>query len=244
MKIKFINILAVLTTLFFASCSVESIDPALAKQINNDTNSNPNAVVADYWPSVVNNNWTYTQNGVDQTPMKIISTEVLSGKTYYTFNNLFGQSASTSANITLKLRKNQGEYYIKALDFPFTSGGFSGQASGFEYLLFKDNVNINETWTTNFTQTFTFNNPSIPSTTSATVIDGTMLEKNTSIVVNGVTFNDVIKFKVIQKVTLQTQVTTTTSYYWYAKGVGCVKSIIQNAGTPDTVSELKAYNLF
>lgn len=242
MKIKFIKILAVITTTFFASCTVESIDPALANQINTG-NIDTNAAVVDYWPSVVNNTWTYNQNGTPQTPMKIISSEVVNGKTYYTFNNLFGQSTSAMANVTLKLRKNQGEYFIKASDFPFTAGGFTGQASGFEYLLFKDFVNVNDTWTTSFTQNFTFNNPSIPSTTSSTVVDGTMLEKNTSIVVNGVTFNNVIKFKVVQKVTLSGQVTTSTSFYWYAKGVGCVKSII-SSGTQDTTSELQTYNLF
>lgn len=41
MKIKFIKILAVITTMFFASCSVESIDPALANQNTNQQSSNP-----------------------------------------------------------------------------------------------------------------------------------------------------------------------------------------------------------
>ncbi|OWP75419.1 hypothetical protein BWK62_12080 [Flavobacterium oreochromis] len=245
MKIKFINILAVLTTLFFASCSVESIDPVLPKQINNDTNSNPNGVVVDYWPSVVNNNWTYTKKGVAQTPMKVMSTEVLRGKTYYTFNNLFGQSASVSAKVTMQLRKNNGDYYLRVPGFTADLGTTgTAQSTEFEYLLFKDYVNLNDTWTSNFTQTFTYSNPVIPSVVTSTVIDGTMLGKDTSIVVNGVTFNNVIKFKVIQKTTVLMQVTTTTTYYWYAKGVGCVKSIIQNTGTSDTVSELQTYNLF
>lgn len=226
----------------FFSCQVEPIDPALAAQANQNANTNNQAV--DYWPTAINNSWNYNQNGTPQTPMKIISTEVTNGFTYFNFDNIFGQSPSTSANVNLKLRKNQGDYFIKIPSFTINyGGGLSAQASEIEYLLFKDYVNVNDTWTSSYIQTFTFNNPVIPATTTNAVINGTMLEKNTSLAVNGVSYNNVIKFQIIQNVTTQGQTNIVTSYYWFAKGVGCIKSITQSSGSSDTIMELVSYTL-
>lgn len=245
MILKITKYFTVLASILFFSCEVEPIDPQLLNQVNTNNPNNPNnPVVADYWPAAINNSWTYNQNGTPQTPMKIISTEVSNGATYYNFDNFFGQTAAISANVNLKLRKNQGSYYMKLPSFTVDyGGGLTAQASEVEYLLFKDFVNVNDTWTSNYSQTFTFNNPIIPTTTTNAIVNGTMLEKNISLTVNNVAYTNVIKFKIVQNVTVQGQVSTVTSNYWFAKGVGCIKVITQSAGSPDTTMELISYTL-
>jgi hypothetical protein len=60
---------------------------------------------------------------------------------------------------------------------------------------------------------------------------GIILEKDASITVNGKVYASVIKMSLKQEVSFQGQTTITESVYWYAKGVGPVKSINTINGT-------------
>ena len=72
-----------LSAVSFVSCesSVEPVDPALNVPPENPGGS----TTGDYWPMAINNQWVFTQSGVQQAPMKIIGTEQYNGKTYYTY---------------------------------------------------------------------------------------------------------------------------------------------------------------
>lgn len=244
MKNSLLKSALLLVSVLFFSCQVEPLDPALASTINNGSNGSSN--VSDYWPAAVDNTWNYNQNSVAQSPSKILSTEVINGATYYNFSNVLGQSSSAAANVSLQLRKNNGDYFIRMPSFTVNyGGGLSAQSTTAEFLMFKDYLDVNQTWTSNYSQTFTYNMPAIPATTTNVVLQGTMLEKNVSLTVSGVSYSNVIKFKVVQTATIQGQATstTTTSNYWFAKNVGCIKAISQSTGTADTTTELTSYVL-
>lgn len=60
---------------------------------------------------------------------------------------------------------------------------------------------------------------------------GTVLEKNATVTLNGNTYDDVIKVRVITKVTIDTQITTTTSEFWFANEVGPIREYTNDSGT-------------
>lgn len=71
----------------FASCSeVEPLDPVLSGQVNSEDDNQSGsgssggnsggASSGDYWPTAINNEWTYNSNGTPST-MKIIATETV-----------------------------------------------------------------------------------------------------------------------------------------------------------------------
>lgn len=244
----------------FTSCDNEPIDPAIDLGNNNGggnngggenngggNNGGGGTSTGDYWPTALNNQWVFKQDGVVQEPMKIASINSINSYTYYTFNQMFGTSnEGTSAGVVSRLRKNSGDYYLKIEDFTFDTGlGITGTLTGYEMLILKDYLNASQTWTGSFTQTATFTG--IPSTTQTTNYTGQILERDASVTVNGTNYTSVIKMKITQSVSIAgvTESNVVTEY-WFAKDIGPIKAVTvstDDMGTETITSELQSYIL-
>ena len=54
---------------------------------------------------------------------------------------------------------------------------------------------------------------------------GVILDKDASVTINDKVYPNVIKMSLRQEVVIEGQTTITESLYWYAKGIGPIKSI-------------------
>lgn len=239
-KITFAIFAFMIASATFISCDNEPIDSTL--DLSNPENPGGGAASGDYWPTAVNNQWTYNQNGVDQEPMKMIGTEVFNNKTYYKFAPLSGTGTEASISATTWLNKNNGVYTLKTGDLDVSVPGMSGMMTGFEYVLLKDNIAVNETWTGTYSQSTTYSG--IPPMTQTTNYTGKILEKDATVVVDGETYTDVIKVHMNQQTSLMgTSFSIVNTEYWYAKNVGVVKTKTFT-GTGSYESILVGYILF
>lgn len=227
------NLLYIVTLIFSSlviSCSgdVEPIDPAI--QIPNPNNGGGNngggdngggTSTGDYWPMAVNNSWTFIKDGENQPPMKIISTESINNSTHYKYENFVGMSTEGQAfEGTIWTKKSNGNYYVRQqATIPGIPGMPSITISPIEIIILKDFLAVNQTWTQNFTQTTTIEG--IPPVQTQVNIVGKILEKDVTVTVNNVSYENVIKVELIQN----TQGQTLTNYYWFAKNIGLIKYI-------------------
>lgn len=236
-KLKLITTaLILICSISFVSCDNEPIDSAIdLTDLNDDGSGNGNGngngnSTGDYWPTALNNQWTYKRDGVLQAPSKMISINAINGNTYYTFDSFMAQSGQATISPTTRVRKNSGDYYYKLDDFNITlGGGLTGVQTGFEMIILKDYLNVGQTWTGNYSQTTTYNNPIIPTISQNVSFVGTILEKDITITVNGETFPNVIKMRLVQDYDYPASSglpdITVTNEYWFAKDVGIVKAI-------------------
>lgn len=215
MKKSFIAsfLLSLLMTISFTGCSTDSTG-----------NENQNSA-GDYWPTSVDNNWVYTQKGVDNS-IKIIETEEVNGVNYYKFDQLqiFGRAVDYSQPLSIK--KNKGDYYIKADERNTTTNGVPYKITGYEFLFFKDYLNVNQTWTGTYNYTTTSYSLSKGFARAEVTYTGEILEKGISLTVNGTVFKDVIKFRFTQIEDGIDDVWPTwdnSTDYWIAKNVGIIK---------------------
>lgn len=235
-KLKNIStFLLLLTTVFFTSCEIEPYEGPMPTSQNNpfpNDGGDGQQSAGDYWPAAINNQWVYSVNGVNQAPLKMVSYDNVGGTNYFTFNS---QSGGGATQVT-RLRKLNGDYYIKSEDVVIApQGGMPGSTSnGTERILLKDYLNVGGSWTHNYVQTTTYTDPSFPVISMNFNIVSTILEKNSTLTVNGQNFTNVIKVSVVQTVTNNGQTSVATSYYWYAKNVGPIKILTDYNGTTST----------
>jgi len=235
---KFIKFI---TVFFFASvlltsCEIEPVDSSSLPENGGGTST------GDYWPTAINNQWVFKMDGVLQSPMKMISINTISSNTYYTFNEIAATGIGSTISGAQRLRKLNGDYYIKmeSLSSP-AQGPIQGfTMTGYETIILKDYIPVGGTWTDKYSQTTTYTDPNFPVITLDFDIVATVMEKNSSITVAGRNYTDVIKIKYIQKVTMVGQTTVVTSYYWYSKNVGPIK-MTSEIGGQTTVQELDSY---
>ncbi|HWS60739.1 MAG TPA: hypothetical protein VN182_07400 [Flavobacterium sp.] len=235
---KFIKFI---TVFFFASvlltsCEIEPVDSSSLPENGGGTST------GDYWPTAINNQWVFKMDGVLQSPMKMISINTISSNTYYTFNEIAATGIGSTISGVQRLRKLNGDYYIKmeSLSSP-AQGPIPGfTMTGYETIILKDYIPVGGTWTDKYSQTTTYTDPNFPVITLDFDIVATVMEKNSSITVAGRNYTDVIKIKYIQKVTMVGQTTVATSYYWYSKNVGPIKMTTETGGQT-TVQELDSY---
>lgn len=217
---------------FFQSCSVEPIDPVIASQLNNNNST------GDYFPTTIDNSWTYKQNGVTQPSLRIVGTQTFNGKLFYEFNP--GQDPTGTVTVTNFLHKSGGDYLLKSGNMTVTAGGMTGTQTGYEYYILKDYLLVGETWNGTYTQTITYPSATINMNVSYT---GRILDRGVSVVVNGTTYNNVIKVKIDQAVNTAGSISNFITEYWFAKDIGIVKTI-SSSSTGTATSELESYTLF
>ncbi|MXO07422.1 hypothetical protein [Flavobacterium sp. HBTb2-11-1] len=220
---KCFAILFVMTGLMFNSCSSDSEESA-------------GESTGDYWPSKVGNQWVFDQDGSEST-VKIESSSNKDGNTYYKFNQLLGGNEDVSAIAGASLKKVKGDYYISIDELTYNTEGITGKMTGYEFIIFKDYLEVNQTWEGSYSQETTFNIPNFPAIKMNVKYTGTILEKG-SIKVKEVTYNNVVKFKFHIEASTQGQTSSSDTYYWIAKDVGIVK--LESSGA---TSELVSYSL-
>jgi hypothetical protein len=234
----------ILCTLLTTSCSeeFEPIDPAIQIPVGGDDNGGNDdeggVSTGDYWPMAINNQWVFSQNGINQQPMNITGITQVSGNSYYVYDNLFGVSTSGQQfSGLIATRKSNGVYYYRVeINIPGEGGNPSISVSPLEIIVLKDFLEVNQTWTQNLNQVTTITG--VPPVTTQVQITGKILERDASLLVGTTTYENVIKAEVVQN----TQGQVNTNYYWFAKDIGVIKyqNVIQ--GT-NTTSELASYTL-
>lgn len=233
------------------SCDVEPIDPAvLSDTPTNPTNPNPTdpgdggTSSGDYYPTALDNKWTYSQDGTSF-DMKMISINSIAGNTYYTFDSLFGAGEGMIGSATGRLRKSGGNYHMRIEDIVISGMGLVPDMtiSGNETIILKDNIELNQTWTQDYVQTTSFADPLFPDITMNVHITGKILEKESTVTVGGTTYEHVIKTSYVQEASgVGVEAETVTTYYWFAKDIGPVKiEMVDADGT--TLTELQSYDL-
>ena len=248
-KIKLLSIFLVLfSAISFTSCDSESIDPELSGVDNGSDNggnddggsddggNNNGGTSGDYWPMALNNKWVFNSNGLEE-EMKIIGTQSVNGTSYYKLNQLFSSVGMVGSATTL-LRKNNGSYSVRiGVVIPGTQGGPTITISPYEFIILKDNLAVGQTWTQNVTQTTSYSIPGIPTNEMVVNYTGTILDKDATITVNGDTYTNVIKSKLVQTYTGGSM----TTNYWFAKNVGPVNA--ESTTTGGVNSTLISYDL-
>ncbi|MBF4516060.1 hypothetical protein IRZ71_06890 [Flavobacterium sp. ANB] len=229
-KLKSIALVALfMSTSLFVSCSSDT---------DNSNEETPEVTTGDYWPTAIGNQWVLNQSG-SETTMKIISSEKINGETYFKFDKFFSSTSDVSASASASLKKVQGDYYIKLDDIVSSANGISSKISGYEFVFFKDYLEVNKTWTGSYTQTTTFDYPGIPAMKMNVKYTGTILEKGATVTIKNVTYKDVIKFKLKLETSYEGQTASSTeAEYSIAKGVGIIKFGFNNSS-----SELVSYKL-
>ncbi|MBE8724831.1 hypothetical protein [Flavobacterium hungaricum] len=230
-KIKSLALLALfVSTTLFTSCSSDDSE---------SDNETPEASQGDYWPAAVGNQWVLNQGGTETT-MKIIGTEKIGQSTYYKFDKFFAaptDGLDIGGSATASLKKTDGEYLIKLSDININVNGVSGKITGYDFIFFKDNLDVNKTWTGSYSQETSY--AGITAIKTTTKYTGTITEKGATATIKGVTYKDVIKFKFKLETSAQgVSAGTTEAEYWMAKGVGIIK--FSYTGTS---SELVSYKL-
>lgn len=252
-----LSIFVIITSLSFVSCENEPLDSSLINSNTGGGNTGGGntgggntggggSSSGDYWPAAVNNSWSFSNNGGASQMMKMVSTPNVGGFTYYNFDNVFGQTTSVSGTAAMRMRKSSGDYYIKIEGTNLNlGGGMTASQSSFEFLALKDYLGTNQTWNGSYTQTTTYSGGSIsiPAVTMTSNYVGTILGTGLTETVEGETFTNVIKLKIVQTITLPGSPNSTIeTTYWYAKNVGPIKSQTINNGTT-TTSNLTDYIL-
>lgn len=205
----------------------------------NSDDSNENTTeesTGDYWPTAVGNQWVLDQDG-SESVMKIVSSEKINGDTYFKFDQFAGASEEVSGTAVVSIKKVKGDYYLKLDDIVYNSEGVTGKITGYEYIILKDYLEANQTWTGSFSQETSFNIPNFPSIKMTSKYTGTILEKGVIATIKGVSYKDVIKFKIHQESKVEGEgAVSVDTEYWVAKDVGIIR-----AKTGDSVSELISY---
>ncbi|RYD93606.1 MAG: hypothetical protein EOP54_18895 [Sphingobacteriales bacterium] len=248
-QIKLLSIFLILfSAILFTSCDSESIDPELSGVDDggdnggidngggNGNGGNNGSTSGDYWPMALNNKWVFNSNGMEE-EMKITGTQTVEGTSYYKVNQLFS-SAGVVGNATTLLRKNNGSYAVRiGVVIPGTQGGPTITISPYEFIILKDNLAVGQTWTQNVTQTTSYSIPGIPPIEMVVNYTGTIVEKDATITVNGETYTNVIKSKLVQTYTGGAM----TTNYWFAKNTGPVKA--ESTTTGGVNSTLVSYDV-
>jgi len=195
----------------------------------------------DYFPLTQNSFWSYDVvfNGFPLTDTLSKRSDVLSTIGGNSYRN-FKYGANTALIETTRYRKQGNDYYQYILVDTFSLFGFDVEQFG-EILFLKENAAINTTWESQeFTGTFS----GVPAKMKYSF---KIEQSNTSITVNSVTYNNVIK--VFWKVLVDDgtgYVDDTHNESYYAKGIGLIKTRSWDAaGTPtdDVVNNLRYYQI-
>jgi hypothetical protein len=197
------------SSLLITSCSSDDSSSDVPKEVSSES----------YWPLAINNQWIYNENGVPST-VKITGTDKFDGTSYYKITE------PNEYNLQIWVTKKDNTYFLRTGALDITESGINIKMSSYELPVFKDNLAINGQW--NGTVKVNVNYKS-GSQSASSVMDikylGVILEKDASVTINDKVYPNVIKMSFRQEVVIEGQTTITESLYWYAKGIGPIKSI-------------------
>jgi hypothetical protein len=244
---NFLKFLFLFTSFAFLSCEYEPLDNGLNPDSSGGNNGGGSGgggtSTGDYWPTAINNVWNFSTDGDPAEPMKIIGTSSMNGSTYYNFDSVLGQNDGLSANAEVKIKKNNGDYYLYLKTEDISAGGITISQTPAEYIFLKDYLAVNATWNGTYTQTTTYNIAGVPPINTTTNYTGTILGKDLTETVNGQTYTNVIKCKVLQQISFSGQTSNVETTYWFAKNIGPIKA--QTVSNGETLTSiLTSYTLF
>ncbi|MDV6170048.1 hypothetical protein R1T16_16540 [Flavobacterium sp. DG1-102-2] len=257
-KITRLSVLFMLFSATFVSCDTEPVDPVLSENIGEenpgtDPGTDPATSSGDYFPLAVNNQWIFLKDGAPIEPIKIIATQTINDKQYYKVNQYFEDAgtAEMTGTAVIYFRKDGGSYIQRVtVDVP-DQEGMHMTVSPYEYIMLKDNLDVGQTWTQTVTQVTTYEVPSnfpidMPDITTILTIDGKILEKDVTAIVNGHTYENVIKISLKQTAVIEGMgtglpPTVINSELWFAKNVGPIKSSASAPGMGVIVQDSDSY---
>ncbi|HEX8577728.1 MAG TPA: hypothetical protein VF677_15685 [Flavobacterium sp.] len=178
----------------------------------------------DYWPTAVNNRWIFEDEYEDQETMKILSTQNINGNLHYQYENFIGLTTDGYiGQAIVTSRKSNGDYFVRyEVIFPGSNDSPSITVLPVEYIILKDYLEVNQTWSQTLTQTTRISG--FPDSNVTVQLNGKILEKNGTLTVNGTLYTNVIKSQLTQN----TAGVTIENYYWFSKDVGLIQ--YQNIG--------------
>ncbi len=217
----------------------------------------------DYWPMAIDNSWNYEfvidDVQQDDYAMTIDANVEYQSNSVFRFSEYLPTTTGTDGtefeglSITTYARKNGGDYIVTAgdLEADYLDGLFSLTQTGYSYIVLKDYLEVGGTWSstaqvvteyTSLDPTF----PDLPSIVQNFEFDMEILEKGISLVVNGQTYNDVIKVKqVLNSSTpdFPDQIITSESNYYFALDVGLIKSVSNSLDVADNIQSTSTTEL-
>jgi len=202
---KIVLALLFVSALFTTSCS------------SDDSNSvSYGESTGNYWPMAINNTWTFGSD-IGNSELKIIGSTVINGTTYYEISD----QADNVFGIQNWVAKKGATYLQRTADSSVNQEGITMNMQGYEIPIFKDDLEANTSWNGNLSSKITYSfNGQNASTTAKIKYTGTILEKNSTVVLNGITYPDVIKTKTIVEMKILEQTVIIDLQYWFAKDVG------------------------
>ena len=202
---KIVLALAFVSSLFVTSCN------------SDDSNSvSYGESTGNYWPMAVNNTWVFGSD-IGNSELKIIGSTVINGTTYYELSD----QADNVFGIQNWVAKKGATYLQKTADSSVNQEGITMNMQGYEIPIFKDDLEANTSWNGNLSSKITYSfNGQTTSTTAKIKYTGTILEKNSTVVLNGITYPNVIKTKTIVEMKILEQTVIIDLQYWFAKDVG------------------------
>ena len=225
---KSILALLIFTTAFFNSCSNDD-----------DSGESFGTTTGNFLPLAVDNRWNYlNEDLVNQNQVQIIGTSTVDGKKYFEYFN-----TGTSINVRQFFAKKGATYFLKTGTATTYQGATTIKISGYELPILKDDYAINENWTSSVSPkvTFTGNGQSgnIPLKLDFT---GTNYYKG-EVILNGITYPNVIKTRLTIITTVNGQVSTVISESWFAENIGIIKEIETSNGQTN-ISNIDTYYIY
>ena len=200
------NNFKVLALLFISAFSLSSCS-------SDDSGESTGTTTGDYYPMAVNNKWQYT-NGANATECNLIGTATFGGNTYYEFTDTDSQLA-----IQAWMNKRGASYYQKSAPYTETNGSTTVTIAGFEILMFRDDLQVGETWSGSAKPKVTYTGGS---TTANIHYVGHITARDASATLGGITYNNVIKMQMTLTETVNSQTTTISGENWFAKDIGLI----------------------
>jgi len=181
------------------------------------------AVAGDYFPMTKNSNWSYLYDAA--TPADTLytfstgNTVTFGGKPYNIFTNTDGVSKDSSY-----YRKSGNTYYEYSPAASITDSGVVLNIPAFEYSFLIDNLSAGTAFVgASVSATITSNGVPLPITI---VLNSTILETGSTVIVSGKTYTNVIKVKTVSSYVAGS---ISTPYYaseqWFSKGYGQIRYI-------------------
>lgn len=173
----------------------------------------------------IDNQWTYKEDGIESAPTIIIGTDNFGGTTYYRIQ------AVNIYNLETWIAKKGATYFIKTGELNYVESGVAIKMDSYEYPVLKDDVDVNGMWSGSFNIKVTGTSGGVPFAKTAKLkYTGIILEKEATVVVNGVSYSNVIKLSLKQELSIEGKTTIIESVYWYAKNVGPIYSTTTSDG--------------
>lgn len=187
----------------------------------------------DYFPMAVNNKWNYTDGASTTTYAKLLSTQDFNGITYY---NL--EDTSSELNIPVWMTKKGASYYQKSTTASFVQNGSNITMEGYELKILRDDIAVGESWSGKASPKVTYSGSNGSGSYRAKVTyEGSILATGETEIIQGNTYNNIIKVYLIAYVNSKGIINQITTEYWFAKDVGIVREL--ETSTVDNQSKIR-----